>query len=233
MCGSLDRADGDCQGIVGIVAGEFFGSKFGGYQAVEKRGGGEYVAKAFDRDVFRTEGIGKETLRGGTSEAPELSAFSHHGGRRHLADAGESYKSDTSGSQNAEDGLDGGVHIVYAHKNLSADYAVKCVGEDRGSIGEVGQKGNTRTMDNVEDICPGDPVVAKACHILVFADFDAAAADVLCVTGEKLLDVNSINALTAEPSECAAVGLEAAKFGEVSETVERQQSTLCFQLLEA
>lgn len=53
----LHGADGDCQRIIEIVEGDFFGCEFSSDQTVKKGGGDKHIAEASDRNISGTKHI--------------------------------------------------------------------------------------------------------------------------------------------------------------------------------
>ena len=232
MCGRFHGADGDRQWIVEIIEGEFFGCEFSSDKTVEKGGGGKHIAEAFDRNISGSKRISKNTLRRRTREAPEFSALGHHRWRRKLTDSREGDESDAAGSQDTVNCLHCGARIVNVHEDMNANDTVERVGGDAGSVDEIGEDCDAFARKNVKNIPLGNSVFAIAVHILFFANLDAPAADIMSVAREKLLDVNTIDALTAEPPKRGAVGFEAAQLGEIGDAIEGQHGALGFPLLD-
>ena len=123
-------------------------------------------------------------------------------------------------------------HIANAHQDLSADDTVQRVGGDAGGVDQIGEDCGAFALKAVQNVSLGNSVFAKAVHLLFFANLDAACTDIMSVAGEKLLDVDAIDALTPEPPKRGTVGFEAAQSREIGDAVEGQHGALGFQLLD-
>jgi hypothetical protein len=171
-------------------------------------------------DILISEYVSEEALRGQPRKSPELSALSHHGRRSHLADPRNCNQGHTTGHQHPKDRLHRGPHIVDAHEHLGADNAVKRIRRDHSSIRQIRNYRHALPANYIENISPGDLPGAEPVHILVFSDFDALPANIMSVMGEKLFNVDAIDALSPKPSKCGPVWLKAAELREVGHPVE-------------
>lgn len=123
------------------------------------------------------------------------------------------------------------MYIVNVHEDLSANDTVERVGCDPRSVDEVGKDRDPFAGKNVKNIRLGNLVRSTAVHVQFLANLDAVATDIMSVEGEELLDVDTIDAMTPEPSKRGTVGFETAQLGEIGDAIEGQHGALGFQLL--